>query len=165
MDDFNINAWSAGIGILLISAASIVISIITWRKSSQEQDYANLDTMYQTMLQAGIGNPKLRDPDATKGYPGTFSGNERYQYDAYVIMVLSFYESVWDNTIDDLIEIRGKKTDFEKLDKDLNWASYFPSFMRDLKLHWTWYEYEDNKDYFKIQFQNLIKEIREKFLT
>ncbi|MGI0065994.1 MAG: hypothetical protein ACREA5_02440 [Nitrosotalea sp.] len=194
--DFN-TLWIQGIGIFLVSTVSIIISLITWLKSTKKQDYANLDGVYQSTLQFGSTYyPHFMNPEITKLYPNipfydteasyskpddegpktVPSIHERYRYDAYVLMVFSFYESVFDDVNDNAWWNKYLKSPVETKEKnlerrikyfqtDLNWVSYFPSFKKDLKLHQTWYEYKDkenndrqvNKEYFKKEFQDVIR--------
>jgi hypothetical protein len=46
--------------IAVITAVSVAVSVATWKKSSDNQTYSNLDTLYQTMLWIGIENPAVR---------------------------------------------------------------------------------------------------------
>lgn len=162
--DFDINTWAAGIGIAVITAVSVAISVRTWQKSSESQTYSNLDTLYQNMLWVGIENPKVRVEKTSYDYPNTFKDDhhgqeDKAQYDTYAIMVWDFYESLCDDAIG-LKNIREKNIQWDKLEDDVNWVSYLPSFNHDAKLYWKWFE--KNYSIFKIEFRMLLKKLIEK---
>lgn len=143
MDDWTIlNNWAAGVGLLILSGLAAAFSVITWYKSTERQDYSDLDNMYQNFLGVVIQDPKLRDEKEIKQYPNFQAKFDPVKYDAYAYMAFNFCESVFDYT-------RGKKN-------SRNRQSWTPAVVTETFLHWRWFFNPQNFNKFDNETRNHI---------
>ena len=125
---------------MMISALALVVSIYSFRQSNAIATYQGLDTGYFELLKLGMQNPRFVNPQLTKQYTESFTGDELLQYDLYAFMVWNICETIYDrsnmtsvsSTWDCIIEVESKlhRTWF---DNDKNHCRFKPKFKKYLE--------------------------------
>jgi hypothetical protein len=127
----NFNTYSQGIFLLIVSGWAVFTSWLTWKISTERQDYSDLDNMYQDFLSKAVDDPKLRNPIEIERYLQMEQNkDEHIRYGVYAYMAFDFCESVFDYT-------RGKKN-------SKNRQAWMPAVVAETWLHWKWFFDPDN---------------------
>jgi len=123
----------------LVALAAFVSSTRTARAMDRQKFYADLDLLYQKVLELGVAYPILIDPARTTDYQRRFTGDDLHRYNAYAFNVWNVCESIHDYCKDD----------------EALWETWEPVIEAEDNLHRAWLK--DNQTKFKRSFLACMK--------
>lgn len=123
------------VGAAFLAIVALIYSLRTFTASLKNSHYAELDRMYQDLLNIKLGNPHLRHGNVKR------DDDEEAQYDIYAFMVWNFLETIRDRC---------------DQDKELC-RTWYPVIAGENRLHREWLERKENQDKFKRPFLEFIQ--------
>lgn len=127
---------------IIIALLSLIISFLVSINSQSKNDYIEIDNQYKDLLELGIKNPKLRDPQVAVNYK-ELKENDRetyYKYCSYAYMMWNFLETIYD---------------FGSKKKNSSLGNIWePVLIEENKLHYRWFL--DNRRLFRKSFQDYV---------
>jgi hypothetical protein len=79
-----------------VSLLAIVVSLVTFNRTSSFSKYQDVDQSYMNILKIGIEYPLFRDISKTKNYDKNFDADEKIKHENYAYMVWNFCETLYD---------------------------------------------------------------------
>lgn len=155
----------------VVAAIGLVWGIPAYVLTRNLGIYANLDSMYQALLAAGLEKGWLRDPERTASYETSFAGDELAIYETYAYMVFNLCETVADSL--DLYQKRGPSL-LECMEFTFGWCfptigrarwlrkTWHPVLLAEKQLHGAWLANQQPGIRFKQRFLDLMKVIEQK---
>ncbi|OGS06400.1 MAG: hypothetical protein A2270_06855 [Elusimicrobia bacterium RIFOXYA12_FULL_51_18] len=125
----------------VFSAIAISFSIYTYSKSRGIALYQDIDRLYLELLKLGMENPRFLNPQLTCNYQQSFCSDELYRYKAYAFIAWNICETISD---------RRNDTELFK--------TWLPVLKVENNLHRAWFDAEENREKFKKEFQDFVKE-------
>lgn len=81
-------------GAIVISVIAIVVSVYTYFKTSSEDTYKYLASLWDSVLDTSLEHPSFLNPNTTSHYERVMSDDERAQYDAFCYKLWGCIEDV-----------------------------------------------------------------------
>lgn len=128
---------------VIISITAIVVSFITYRKSTSMLMYHDLDSLYMEVLKLGMANPRFVNPSLTRNFKKSFQYDEALQYDRFAFIVWNVCETIYDHQSSS----RAISESWECIIKE------------ELKLHESWIREDANRCRFKNGFLEYLTKI------
>jgi hypothetical protein len=128
-------------------------------KGKELQEYSELDSLYQQILQIGIDHPEFRNSKITNDYINHFQSKDsdaRIRYETYAYMAWNLCETICYGSIDYDCANKENLDFLEKLNKDENWVSWLPTLKTEASLHGLWISKKENQSKFDGDFLKLI---------
>lgn len=126
----------------IAAGIAVLVSILTWRRTSRIASYADIDSLYLELLKLGFAYPRFTEPNLTKDYKNRFKGDELLSYQIYAFISWNICETIYDRCG------KGK-------DKDL-WCTWEPVIVAENKVHRKWFDDPENFHKFKGEFKQYM---------
>lgn len=137
---------------LVISFASLMISLISFLINNRRNRYMVLDDTYRNLLSAAITHPQLRNPEFTRNYLShKGDDNDAYtRYCTYALQIWNFIETIYD-------------LNNAKKDRKFFMKTWLPVVVEENKLHFEWFK--RNTKFFKHQFVDFVYDELNEFVV
>lgn len=134
------NLFWAAVGALggligtILGGAALLYAIFTYRESMAFSHYSELDQTYFVLLAMAVDQPWLRAPQ------GIDDEQQQEAYGIYAFMVWNFLETIFDRC---------------DASADLK-ETWYPIILTEGRLHFEWFNRPENRDSFKVRFQQFV---------